>query len=388
MMLNKMIMAENIKRLRCSAGITQSGLSEMLNISAQSVSKWECGNSVPDIDNLCILSKIFGVSIEYIIGSEYETRNIMIGIDGGGSKTEIVSFDSDGKIVRRILKEPSNPNTVGIEKSLEVISSGISEALPSDCRLCGLYVGGSGFLTANNGEKIQDSLLKLYPGITIKCKTDILNVIASCTDEKDCIAVICGTGSVVFAKEGEKLIKYGGWGPFLSKSGSGYDIGRDGIYYALMEKEGRGSKTVITDYIEEKSGVQAENLIAQVYKNDQSFIASFASCVFRAFSSGDEVAAAIIDENAKALSEVINYASCRHKIRKVILSGGIITNENAFAEAVKKYLDKNIRCIITEKPQIYGACVLAAQLCECDSGELRNNLINDYRRIARGENNA
>lgn len=63
----KQIIAENISLLRKSAGMTQIELAEKLNYSDKAVSKWERGESVPDIAVLKQLSIIFGVTVDYLI---------------------------------------------------------------------------------------------------------------------------------------------------------------------------------------------------------------------------------------------------------------------------------------------------------------------------------
>ncbi|MBQ8533488.1 MAG: helix-turn-helix domain-containing protein [Clostridia bacterium] len=58
--------AKNIITLRKNKGITQEQLAEVLNISAQAVSKWETGNSQPDIFTLPLIAEYFSVSIDYL----------------------------------------------------------------------------------------------------------------------------------------------------------------------------------------------------------------------------------------------------------------------------------------------------------------------------------
>ncbi len=60
-------MGNYIIKLRKGKGWTQHRLAEELSVSPQAVSKWECGESVPDIDILDKLSLIFSVSIDSII---------------------------------------------------------------------------------------------------------------------------------------------------------------------------------------------------------------------------------------------------------------------------------------------------------------------------------
>lgn len=56
-----------IRRLRLGKDMTQSALAEILGVSVQAVSKWERGTAVPDTDNIVQLSKLFGVTTDYLI---------------------------------------------------------------------------------------------------------------------------------------------------------------------------------------------------------------------------------------------------------------------------------------------------------------------------------
>lgn len=59
---------ERLKEMRLNAGMSQEELASKLNVSRQSVSKWETGDSLPDILKLKQLSKLYDVSIDYIVG--------------------------------------------------------------------------------------------------------------------------------------------------------------------------------------------------------------------------------------------------------------------------------------------------------------------------------
>ena len=63
----KTIIADNIVLLRRGKGMTQIELAEILNYSDKAVSKWERGESVPDISVLKQIADIFGVTVDYLI---------------------------------------------------------------------------------------------------------------------------------------------------------------------------------------------------------------------------------------------------------------------------------------------------------------------------------
>ena len=69
-----MEMGKEIRRLRQDRGLTQEGLAAALNVTAQTVSKWECGNSVPDVQMLPQIAVYFGVSIDQLFAMTPEQQ--------------------------------------------------------------------------------------------------------------------------------------------------------------------------------------------------------------------------------------------------------------------------------------------------------------------------
>ena len=64
-----------LKKLRNNANVTQDSLAEHLNISYQAVSKWENGQSLPDITLVPAIANFFGVSADYLLGIEIDKTN-------------------------------------------------------------------------------------------------------------------------------------------------------------------------------------------------------------------------------------------------------------------------------------------------------------------------
>ena len=65
-----MSLGEKITALRKSRRMSQEQLGEHLSVSRQAVSKWELNESVPDVDKVVQLSKLFGVTTDYLINDE------------------------------------------------------------------------------------------------------------------------------------------------------------------------------------------------------------------------------------------------------------------------------------------------------------------------------
>ena len=88
-----MQISEKLQLLRSKTGMSQEELAERLGISRQSISKWESGQSVPDLKKLIILSEIYSVTIDSLVkdGDEYD---MLQETDDKDSKVNIIDNDT------------------------------------------------------------------------------------------------------------------------------------------------------------------------------------------------------------------------------------------------------------------------------------------------------
>ncbi|AHF07385.1 DNA-binding protein [Desulfitobacterium metallireducens DSM 15288] len=70
-----MTFAEKLHMLRKSKNMSQEQLAAQITVSRQAISKWELGESLPDTDNIIQLSKVFGVSIDYLLNDKFQSDN-------------------------------------------------------------------------------------------------------------------------------------------------------------------------------------------------------------------------------------------------------------------------------------------------------------------------
>ena len=73
-----MILADKIISLRKKAGWSQEELAEQLGVTRQSVSKWEGAQSVPDMDKVVQMSRLFGVTTDYLLKDEIEEQAALV----------------------------------------------------------------------------------------------------------------------------------------------------------------------------------------------------------------------------------------------------------------------------------------------------------------------
>lgn len=146
-----MILADKIIELRKKSGLSQEELAEKMNVSRQSVSKWEGAQSIPDLDKILALSKIFGVSTDYLLKDDFEAEEPVPTDDGDGSPLRRVSMEEANRFLR--LNEKYAPRTAFgvmlciLSPVLLIILAGISEYRPDlfrDFTITEDFAGGIG----------------------------------------------------------------------------------------------------------------------------------------------------------------------------------------------------------------------------------------------------
>lgn len=77
--------SEKIAKARISINLTQDQLAELLQVSRQTISKWELDVSLPETSKLLKLSKVLGVSIDYLLNDEESKQDIKVPMKHGDS---------------------------------------------------------------------------------------------------------------------------------------------------------------------------------------------------------------------------------------------------------------------------------------------------------------
>ena len=378
-------LAKNIRRYRKEKGLTQLQLAEMLYIAPQTVSKWESGISEPDMEKLCQLSDLFGVSLDTLVRlSRPEDEKAYIAIDGGGTKTAFILFRENGEILDRVDLGGSNPNAHGIARAQSVLGEGIDRLISTGATVAGIYAGVAGASVGDNRLRLQGYLKERYPFVKSHVEGDIYNVIFSAGDLDRCIAVICGTGSVVYGYDGRELHRAGGWGYLFDEAGSGFDMGRDLFRYCLACEDATAEKTPLYDAVcREVAGAPIFDQLSTVYAKGKDYIASFSRIIFEFYEKNDPVALSIVrkltDRIADLVLQVRHRADCGSV---VVVSGGLSARRDILVPLLSARLGSEITLLIPDMPPIYGAAVRCMRLLgvECDLDILKKSFVSEGKR--------
>lgn len=351
-------LGKNIRKYRKIKNMTQSDLAEKLFVTSQNVSKWEKGYSFPDVQNLCRLSDVLDVSIDKLLGRDPESNSgrLMIGIDGGGSKTEFCLFAENGSIIKQKQLGGTNPNVYDMNTVSNTLKSGIDLLLDGFPDTVALFAGIAGCANAENKAKVKAFLSSQYPKMQIEVGGDSLNSVYSTEYYNSCFAVIAGTGSVVFVKDGENITRIGGWGYLLDRGYNGFYLGCEVLRAVMADEDGVGEHTSLTLKVEEMLCAKATDCFSKIYAKSREEIAAFTRVLFDAYDEGDAVACKIVKGSLGELSQRLcdvmrNYPECD---KKIVITGGLTNRKDILLEFLD--MPEGAEIVFPDLPQIYGAC--------------------------------
>ncbi|MBI5053317.1 MAG: hypothetical protein HZB52_08630 [Chloroflexi bacterium] len=270
------------------------------------------------------------------------SEKLLLGIDGGGSKTLALIADEDGNVIGRGSAESSNYHSVGKEKAYESLNNAIRFAF-DDAKLSrqnfqAACLGLSGVDRPQDRAVIESWAKENLSGTPLKIVNDAELVLAAGTADGWGVAMICGTGSIVYGrnKNGETT-RAGGWGYLLGDEGSGYRIGLAALQAIARAHDGRDEKTILNQLILNHLSLSSPvDLIKYIYRErvPTTEIAALASFVEKAAEGGDAVATKILQEAAHELSLAVNSTVRQLRMTGAIpcaQAGGVITRGKIIA---------------------------------------------------------
>lgn len=303
----------------------------------------------------------------HFVDAVYDKRKYLLGIDGGGTKTEFLLTDSDGKEIRRVILGASNPVSAGIENTYSLLDDGIKEICKGLNRSeISVYAGIAGAKSGDNQQLINTFLSK-FGFASFNCGSDVDLALEAALKGKNGVAVIMGTGIVAYAQNGEKLHRSGGRGYMIDKGGSGYHFGSDALNSAFEFVDGRGGSETLYKLVEQMLGKKLEASVSDIYSGGAAYVASFAPAVFKAFRLGDSKAAEIIDRNAYEAAKIINSArkSLNMCNEKIVICGGLCKQKEILYPFLMKYIEGDFTLEFLDEPMVNGAISLAGRMNIC-----------------------
>ncbi len=286
----------------------------------------------------------------------------LLGIDGGGTKTEFLLTDLNGNEINRIVLGASNPVNIGIEESKSVLMQGIQKIGDS---LNFAEISAFAGIAGSGDEKIKSEIREILGNFgfgSYSNGTDADSAVAVALKGECGVAVIMGTGIIAFSCSDEKTYRIGGRGYMIDKGGSGFCFGSDALNSAFEFLDGRDGSELILKLVEKRLGKNLEDSVSEIYSGGPTFVASFAPVIFEAYAHGDAQAEKILYRNTYETAKLITAARRFVKEdKKTIICGGMCKQKDILLPFLLSHLGENAHLTFSDEPMINGAILLAKE---------------------------
>jgi len=273
---------------------------------------------------------------------------LLLAVDGGGTNTQALLTDLEGKVLARGLGPSSNLHNVGFEKGFEALATAIEGALAQvrgtmpaaasasgsarwrSAGIAAACLGLSGVDSSADEAQVSQWAKEhaLAPRFAVVNDSEL--ILAGGTPEGWGVALVAGTGSVCLGRTREgRTVRVGGWGPLLGDEGSGYQIAISALRRATQTADGRAdAKPLLDAVVRHWSLPDAVALIRHVHAEAMtpSEIAGLASVVLDLSVRGDADAKAIIEDAATDLARHVKAVVRKLGVSRppLALSGGLL----------------------------------------------------------------
>ncbi len=355
------IFSYNINRLRVNSGLTQKQFADKLGYSEKTISKWERAGSIPNINILYKISAMFNVSIDDLFRDKC---TYLLGIDGGGTKTDYVLSDENLNVIRKLTSCGCNPFDSGIGTAKEILRKGIYEVCEavhfSDVVM---YAGISGGTSGS----MKWELEKFFNGFgfnAFKNGSDTQNIFSASLGDDDGVIIIMGTGSCIVTQHDGIQGRMSGWGHLFDDVGSGYSIARDAFAAGFRSIDDLGEYTCFIDAVL-KDYPDVQTLVGKLYDGGKKIIASFCPLVFECAKNNDAVCIEIIKNSMRITGDAIKKAANKVKAEKVkVIAAGSLTKEPMTIRYLTRALEdvNNVDLTVLNESPVKGALINAHKI--------------------------
>ncbi|PAW78488.1 MAG: N-acetylmuramic acid 6-phosphate etherase [Pedosphaera sp. Tous-C6FEB] len=314
---------------------------------------------------------------------------VILGIEGGGTRTVALLASADGCLLRRVEAGPSNLKLLTEPQLLRRLRE-VRAGLRGFSKPAALAIGLAGARGEPEWQRIRAAAAKIWPGIPCHATHDLETALAAAGEWQMTsnqprsrsaatsvtrhpspvtqVLVLSGTGSCFYARTADgRTARFGGWGHLLGDKGSGYEVGLRALKACVFYLDRDGEWSRLGERILRALQLnEPAELIAWAQAASKAGIAALAEEVFAAAAERDPIAKDILTGAAASLAK--DGVACARKLAKArepvqfVLAGSVLLKQPTFARAVAKQLREQWPgCVIAplSRESAWGAVELA-----------------------------
>ncbi len=278
---------------------------------------------------------------------------LFLGVDGGGTKTDFVCIDGDGRVLAQFVTGTTYHLQVGLAEAVRVLAEGVHAVCAqlgvSPAVFCQVFFG----LPAYGEDGAIDPQIHAACGALLgharySCGNDMICGWAGSLACADGINLVAGTGSIGYGERQGAAARIGGWGEMFSDEGSAYWIAIQGLNAFTRMSDGRLARSALHALFRQTLALAHDiDLCARIMGGTgmaRDEIAALARVVTLAAQAGDAVAASILSRAAQELFDMASVLRERLGFEageRVALSwsGGILAGEAGVRPVLLRLVD-------------------------------------------------
>jgi N-acetylglucosamine kinase-like BadF-type ATPase len=274
----------------------------------------------------------------------------IIGIDGGGTKTEAAAYSLEGLELGRGYSGFGNMllgeeiAIMNITQAVKECISNVIEYSPSgECIM--LYPGIAGIDSGSNRKRLEEVLNSQF-NVRVRVVNDAEIALAALLKGEDGVLTISGTGSISYGINNGIKARGGGWGHLLGDEGSGYFIAMQVFKNMAGDHDmGLNIGRLSNVFMEKLNITNVEEIKNFIYSSQKGEIAALAPLVAREAEEGDAIAIQILKQAGLDLSDITLRVCRKLNIKGSVvvgIKGSILTRVKLVREEFEKQLSSKI----------------------------------------------
>ncbi len=315
---------------------------------------------------------------------------VVLAVDGGGSKTDVVAIGLDGRIVAHARGSGSNPQTAGWPRALEILVTLRDRVLAAmgDREIVTTHVYLAGLDLPAELDVARERLAHWGPrgrGPDV-LDNDLFALLRAGTLSPDAVAVVCGTGiNALGVRADGATARFPALGEISGDWGGGAHLGIRALWHAARADDGRGETTLLCELVPRALGLASVREVVEGLhfgRLPRRSINLLSPVVFDAARQGDRVAAAIVE---RQVDEVVVLATtCLRRLGlddrpvPIVLGGGVIAGQSrtlvpGIADRLARTAPRAETVLVTSPP------ILGAGLAALDAAGAARSALGRYR---------
>ena len=263
---------------------------------------------------------------------------LLVGVDGGNSKTEVAVAASDGTVLQLVRGPTASPHQLGLHSSVDTVTALVRQAVsaipePRRHRISAMAVMLAGLDLPEEISEAHAAFSARFEGVRLTVDNDTLAILLAGTGGLPGVAVVCGAGiNAAGISPGGDRLGFPSLGQISGDWGGGIALGREVLWQAISGEDGRGETTALTAAVREHFGQARATDVGIAFHRQtlpMSRLTELAPILFSVADQGDRAAGGLVDRLAAELVTMafvmLKRCGLLNGSATVVLAGGILT---------------------------------------------------------------